>query len=206
MGISGKLEERHDFYFKKAKTENYRARSVYKLKEIQETYHLIKQGDSILELGAAPGSWTQFASTCIGPKGHVLAVDRLEIEKQGLSENITVLQSDILEISNDTLEEYLKRTNVDLVLSDMAPNTSGIKSTDHIRSIELCEKALFIAKKFLKKGGHFVCKVFQGEDLPLFIKSLERNFKKVSRFKPKSSKQESFEIFLVAKSYLAIAD
>lgn len=200
MGVSGKENDRHDYFFKKARAENYRARSVYKLQEIQEKLRIMKAGDQVVDLGAAPGSWTQYAAEIVGPAGRVVGVDRTAIVG-GLPPHVTCLQLDMLEVSPASLAELAQVTRVDVVISDMAPNTSGIRSVDHARSLELCRKALEVAERILKPGGHFVCKVFQGSDASELTAELKSRFYDVKNVKPKSSRDESVEFFLVGIRY-----
>lgn len=201
MGVSGKEHDRHDYYFKKARNEHYRARSVYKLQEIQDRIKLIRTGDTVVDLGAAPGSWTQYAAELVGEKGRVVAIDRTAIAK-GLPGHVTCLQLDLLDVSAESLQAQAKVERVDVVISDMAPNTSGIRSVDHARSIELCFKAVAVADRILKPGGAFVCKVFQGEDAVELTDALKARFQDVRNVKPKSSRDESVEFFLVGLRFL----
>jgi len=200
VGVSGKENDRHDHYFKKARSEHYRARSVYKLKEIQAQFRLLSRGDCVVDLGAAPGSWSQYAAEVVGTSGRVVAVDRTPIEA-GLPAQVTRLQLDMLEVSPEVLQTAAGVERADVVISDMAPNTSGIRSVDHARSIELCRKALQVAERLLLPKGAFVCKVFQGGDVQPLQQELRERFAQVKIFKPKSSKDESVETFLVAMGF-----
>jgi len=200
VGVSGKEHDRHDFFFKKARAEQYRARSVYKLQEIQEKHRILHPGDTVVDLGAAPGSWTQYAAEVVGARGRVVAVDRTAIAG-GLPAHVTCLQLDMLEVSPESLASLAGIERVDAVISDMAPNTSGIRSVDHARSLELCRKALEVAERILRPGGHFVCKVFQGGDAPELAAELKTRFRDVRSAKPKSSREESVEFFLVGIKY-----
>lgn len=200
MGVSGKRDDRHDHYFKKARTEHYRARSIYKLKEIQERFHLIRRGGTVVDLGAYPGSWTQYAAELVGPQGKVIAVDRTRMEG-GLPSQVTCFQRDMLELSPQQLRDEAQVTRVDVVVSDMAPNTSGVRSVDHARSLELCRKALAVAQLLLPQGGHFVCKIFQGEDVAAFLDEVKEGFEQARLFKPDSSRDESVETFVVAQRF-----
>ena len=190
------LKNYRDYYFKKAKRENYPARSVYKLKEMDKRFNIFKKGQKVLDLGASPGSWTKYAKQKIGNKGIVVAVDLNELNIS-TQPGIIFYQGDILK--RDQELEIILKTNspFDIVLSDMAPKTTGIKITDQSRSLELAEMALEIALEFLKPKGTFVVKIFNGPDVPNFINKIKKLFKSVKTFKPKSSRSESKETFLL---------
>lgn len=187
------MKKVQDYYFKKAKREGFPARSVYKLKEIQERFHIIKKGQWILDLGAFPGSWTKYAAGLVGPQGGVVAVDLKGIKNP--PENVLVLEQDAFTLTPEGLKRITPR--IDMVLSDMAPATTGRKDVDHLRSIGLAEKALDLADALLPRQGTFLCKVFQGEDLEQFRKSCLDRFRSVRLVKPKSSRKESVEIFVL---------
>lgn len=188
-----------DHYFNKAKEQGFKARSVFKLEEIDQKYRILKAKDHVLDLGAAPGSWSQYISKKIGPEGILLGIDLTPIDLK-LS-NSHFIQADILKSElNDYFIQFQMREKMDCVVSDMAPKTTGIRSTDQARSHELCEMALKVALERLKKGGHFVCKYFQGEDLNLFQTELKKHFNKVELVKPKGTRTRSFEIFFVGLS------
>jgi 23S rRNA (uridine2552-2'-O)-methyltransferase len=183
-----------DHYSRKAKKERFPARSVYKLKEIQQKYHLIKRGDTILDLGCSPGSWLLYAADMTGHKGRVVGID-LKTVSIKIPPYVEVYTGDILLMDDIFLESIGNNFNV--VLSDMAPNTSGNKFVDGARSFDLCQKALFIAQKMLVPGGSFVCKIFQGEDFRKFSDSMRACFGKYRSFKPQSSRKASREIYLI---------
>lgn len=191
-----------DHYFNKAKQENYPARSVYKLKEIEKQSRLLVPGAAVLDLGACPGSWSLYAAERVGPQGRVLAID-LKPAGTAFSGNVTYLTGDMLDPGPDILEAFAKYGPFDVVLSDMAPNTIGHKFTDQARSFELCEAALSVAVARLKPGGSFVVKIFQGPDFQAYQKGLRLYFSKVRVAKPKSSRPESKEIFFVATGFHA---
>lgn len=190
---------RKDYYFHKAKAENFAARSIFKLEEIDARYRFIKSGYKILDLGAAPGSWSQYCSKKIGPQGRLLGID-LQPIKLTLP-NAVFITADLKALN---LEELMASHGItppfDIVLSDMAPKTTGIAITDQARSLELCELALSVAKRFLKRGGNFVCKLFLSGDFEDFRKQLRENFEKVEVERPKSTRKESKEIFLICLS------
>ncbi|MCS6905861.1 MAG: RlmE family RNA methyltransferase [Bacteroidia bacterium] len=191
----------HDFYFKKAKSENYLARSVYKLKEINERFKIFRKGQRVLDLGAAPGSWSQYAAQEVGNSGYVLGIDLKPINLQ--LPNAQFVQADIFSpgLENICLKFSIP-SSFDVVISDMAPQTTGMTLTDHVRSVELCYRALQLAQGSLKKGGTFVCKMLDGEDFNEFRDSLRPNFEKVQILRPKSTRKESKELFFIALGYL----
>lgn len=193
-------KNRQDFYFNKAKAEKYRARSVYKLKEIQERFRVLSKGNIVVDLGAAPGSWSQYAAEQVGPSGRVVAIDRQPI-RGPLKENVQQIQMDVLATPPLELLAAAEIVKADIVLSDMAPRTSGVRLVDHMRSIALSQAALRVAEEILTPGGAWVCKVFQGEDLEAFFREVKARFKKVNRFKPQASRNESMEIFLVGQGF-----
>ena len=190
-----------DHYFLKAKQENYPARSVYKLKEINARFKLFKSGMKVLDLGAAPGSWTLFASEIVGQKGLVLACDLQETDTV-FSENVQFLQEDIFE-RTEGFEALLQELGpFDMVISDMAPRTTGTKFTDQTRSLELCLESVVVAEKYLKKGGNFITKIFMGPDFQDLAKAMRPIFSTVKTFKPQSSRPESKEIFVVGLGFV----
>lgn len=188
-----------DHYFKKAKQENFAARSVFKLEEIDKKYKLFRPGQTVLDLGSSPGSWSQYASRMVGEKGRVLGVD---LSPMTVSlRNAVFIQADLRDLN---LEEIFKEHGFeppfDLVLSDMAPKTTGIRMTDQARSMELCELALDVARRFLKKDGHFVCKLFHSDDFTKLRDEIKKSFHKFEAVKPESTRKISKEIFLVGIS------
>ena len=185
-----------DHYFKKAKELGFKARSVFKLEEIDQRFRLLKAGMQVLDLGAAPGSWSQYTSQKIGPTGRLLGLDLTAVNLK--LENARFVQDDILKCNiAELLKSFEMPEKLDSVLSDMAPNTTGIRSVDQARSFELCEMALTVARNHLKPGGSFVCKFFQSNELPKFQIELRKSFRKIEISKPKSTRTRSFEIFLI---------
>jgi len=182
----------NDALSQKAQKEGYRARSVYKLIELDEKQKLLKQGMHVLDLGAAPGSWLQYISAKIGSKGNAIGIDLQEIESIG--ENIDLIQADITD--EKAMEPILEET-FDLVLSDIAPATSGVKDVDQWRSIELAEIVFYIGKKTLKKNGKCVCKVFRGADFDEFVQTLKKDWKTVKTMTVKASRDRSREIYVL---------
>ncbi|MFH1914310.1 MAG: RlmE family RNA methyltransferase [Pseudomonadota bacterium] len=195
------MKQYQDKYFRRAKKENYAARSVYKLKEMDKRFGLFKKGQTVLDLGAAPGSWSQYASERVGPQGRVLAVD-IQPTKHTFSDTITFLQADVFSESPELLAAMEPLAPFDLVISDMAPKTTGIKFADQANSLELCERAFEVAAKRLKRGGHFAVKIFDGAETKTFVDSLRPHFEKVKHFKPYSSRSESKELFIVALGFV----
>lgn len=185
-----------DHYFRKAKQENFAARSVFKLEEIDKKYKIFKNSKLVLDLGASPGSWSQYAAKIVGDRGRVLGVD-LSPVTVSLS-NAVFIQADLRDLN---LEEIFKEHGFeppfDLVMSDMAPKTTGIRLTDQARSMELCELALDIARRFLKKDGNFVCKLFHSDDFSKLRNEMKKEFQRVEAVKPDSTRKISKEIFLV---------
>ncbi|MDR3478561.1 MAG: 23S rRNA (uridine(2552)-2'-O)-methyltransferase RlmE [Gammaproteobacteria bacterium] len=186
-----------DPYVKQAQLLGYRSRAVFKLKEIQERDKIFRPGMTVVDLGAAPGGWSQVVTKLIGRKGRVIALDILPMEP---IEGVEFILGDFNEEA--LLEQLLASLNgarVDWVLSDMAPNLSGIDSVDQPRSIALAELALDFANRVLGEGGGFLVKVFQGDGFDPFLVSLRQNFKKVIIRKPKASRDRSREVYILAR-------
>jgi len=184
-----------DAFFKKAKKEGYFARSIYKLQEIDKKYHIFKKQDKVLDLGSSPGSWLQYIAKIVGKKGIVLGIDINPIKWNNPPPYVHFWQRDVF---NWNFEEAKKFGLFDAVVSDMAPSTTGIKDVDAYRSFKLAMRALEIAINLLKPGGHFVSKIFEGKEMKDFLIECKRHFSFVKIYKPKSSRQESREIFLVS--------
>jgi len=192
-------EKKKEHFYKKAKKEGYRARSAYKLRQIQNRFNLIHSGDVVVDLGAAPGGWSQVALELVGSDGLVVGVDLSFIKP---IDHIIFLKGDMTddETIND-VEEAMSFQPVDVVLSDMSPDISGNYSMDHARSIHLCSQALKTAKQLLKPQGSFVCKVFMGDMLEEFVDEVKDSFSSVKQFSPKASRKSSSEQYIVAKSF-----
>lgn len=186
-----------DHYAKKAKDQGYAARSVFKLEEVAEKERLFRPGQFVLDLGAAPGSWMQYAATQVGPAGRVVGLDLTPLGRQ-LRPNERFLKANALAVHPDQL--LPGGQGFDLVLSDMMPNTSGNKDSDHYRSVELARRALALADALLKPGGHFLVKVFQGPDFEAYRAELRDRFQSVKIKKPKSSRPNSREVYLLGLS------
>ena len=194
--------ERHfnDEYVKRAQQEGYRSRAVYKLLEIQEKDRLLQPGQRVADLGAAPGGWSQVAVRLVGDKGRVLALDVLPMDPVP---GVTFIQGDFREVEPlAQLREALGSEALDLVLSDMAPNMSGT-AADQPRLIYLCELALDFALQHLRPGGTLAVKTFPGKGFDAHLKTLRRHFRQVMSRKPKSSRSESRELYLVARDLIA---
>ena len=190
-------EKKREHFYKEAKKVGYRARSAFKLKQIQKKFKIIQKGDTVLDLGAAPGGWSQVAKELVGKHGTVIGVDLSPIESL---DGITFLQGDLTEDSTiQEIREKIGDNKVDVMLSDMSPNISGNYSVDHARSIFLCEQALVASGFLLKKGGSFVCKVFDGEDLQGFVEKTNKLFKIVRQFSPVASRKSSSEVYIIAR-------
>ncbi len=191
-----------DHYFLKAKQENYPARSVYKLQELDAKFKLFKPGMKVLDLGATPGSWSLWAAQHVGASGLVLACD-LQDTQTVFPPNVRFAREDIFAPSSEFERALAETGPFDLVMSDMAPSTTGTKFTDQARSFDLCVEALNVARRCLKPGGAFIAKIFMGPDVPQFAAELRKNFSTSKSFKPKSSRAESREIFYVGTGYSA---
>jgi len=183
-----------DHYTRKARKEKFSARSVYKLQEIQEKYRLLKKGDAVLDLGCAPGSWLQYTAKLVSDTGRVVGID-LKTISLNLPAHVTVYTGDIFSIQSVMEQELAAQFNV--VLSDMAPDTTGNKKVDAARSLGLCEAALYIAKQHLKPGGSFACKIFQGGDFKQFSDAVRNAFNSHKIYKPKSCRKASKEIYII---------
>lgn len=182
----------------RAKEEGYPARSVYKLKEIQEKFKLIRPGQRIIDLGCHPGSWLRFCAQTVGPKGLVLGID-VKNPTIPLPPNSSFLKADLLDVPDGQIKEWA--VEVDLVVSDLSPKTCGIKWLDHQHSLDLNHRALNIGCLILKKGGHTVLKFFEGEGTRDFMKKMQEHFEQVQIHKPKSSRRESSEIYLIGRGF-----
>lgn len=194
--------DRHvtDPYVQRARERGYRSRAAFKLLELDERDHFLRPGQCVVDLGAAPGGWSQVAREAVGPAGRVFALDLLPIEPIG---GVDLLQVDFR--SDEALAALSGRlggARVDVVISDMAPNVTGVDVVDQARSINLAELALAFAQQQLIKGGVFVVKVFQGEGHDAFVKEVRQHFGRVAVRKPKASRPESRETYLVARDFV----
>jgi 23S rRNA (uridine2552-2'-O)-methyltransferase len=192
-------EHFNDPYVKKAQKDGYRSRASYKLLEIQEKYRLIRPGMSVIDLGAAPGGWSQVTSRLIGGQGRLIASDILEMDS---IPDVTFIQGDFTQ--DEVLAQILEavgNSHVDLVISDMAPNMSGTPAVDMPKAMFLCELALDLATRVLKPGGDFLIKIFQGEGFDVYLKDARKKFDKVQMLKPDSSRDRSREQYMLGRGY-----
>jgi len=186
-------KQRRDTYVKQSKVDGYRARSAYKLIEIDEKYKIFKGGVSVIDIGAAPGSWSQYVSKVV-KSGRLISIDLKEMEPIG---NTVQIQGDFTE--KKTQEEIKKhiKTKINVVMSDMAVNTTGIKNIDSIQTGELCKEAMFFAKDYLAENGYFISKIFMGGTFNEIVAEGKKYFREVKVFKPKSSRKDSKESFII---------
>ena len=186
-------KQRRDTYVKQSKVDGYRARSAYKLIEIDEKYKIFKGGVSVIDIGAAPGSWSQYVSKVV-KSGRLISIDLKEMEPIG---NTVQIQGDFTE--EKTQEEIKKhiKTKINVVMSDMAVNTTGIKNIDSIQTGELCKEAMFFAKDYLADNGYFISKIFMGGTFNEIVAEGKKYFREVKVFKPKSSRKDSKESFII---------
>jgi len=198
MGRDWRRQQQRDYFFRKAKEEGYRSRAAYKLLQINQRHKLIHRGDIVLDLGAAPGGWSQVAAKLVGPQGTVVAVDKAAMEPLP---GVTFVQGDLTAPDLAERIRTLVGGMVDVVLSDAAPPISGVRVRDHALSIALAQAALRVAQALLKPGGHLVVKAFEGEDLPAFLAEVRRHFRSVKPYSPPASRRESAEVYVVAKGF-----
>ncbi len=191
---------RKDTFFKKAKQEGYRARSVYKLQEIQDKFHIVKKGDRVLDLGCAPGSFLQMLSSLVGEEGFVLGIDILPLPKLQ-AKNVTTMTADVRRLDTDNLLKDYGIPAFDVVTCDIAPNLSGIREVDDKNVVELYEAVARIATGVLKPGGRLVLKSFFTEAYGEIMTDLRRRFTKVHVFKPLASRSVSSETYFVCMSF-----
>ena len=188
-------KQRRDIYVRKSQVDGYRARSVYKLIEIEKKFKILKNGISVIDLGASPGSWSQYVAKTI-KNGRLVSIDLKDMEK---IEKTTQIKGDFMETETQEKIKTFFKSKVDVVLSDMAVNTTGIKDIDAIYTGELCKEAMIFSKKVLVKKGRFVAKIFLGSSFNEIVALAKKNFNEVKVFKPKSSRKESKESFIICK-------
>ncbi|MFG1482258.1 RlmE family RNA methyltransferase [Halobacteriovorax sp. HFRX-2_2] len=192
-----------DYYYNKAKKENFLARSIYKLEEIDKKYKVIEKGNNVLDLGYFPGSWMQYTSKKIGPEGFAVGIDIKPVNKKLLGvKNVRLFEKSIFDVT--TVEELDFDRKFDVVISDMAPNTTGVRSVDQLRSLNLIEQVFAHLDVFLRKDGNFVIKVFDGHEAQVFLKSQRSIFKEFHFLKPKSTRSVSKEFFVIGKGYKGV--
>jgi len=191
-------EKKREHFYKEAKRLGYRARSAFKLKQIQKRFGVFSKEDIVIDLGATPGGWSQVAKEYVDKQGIVIGADILPIKPL---DDVQFIQGDIAD--NETVEkikQILNDTKADVVLSDMSPDISGNYSVDQARSLWLCERALEVAEQVLHPNGTFVCKIFEGADTKEFIEKVKQCFSSVRTFTPDASRKSSSEIYIIAKS------
>ena len=192
----------NDPYVARARREGFRSRAAYKLAEIDDKFHLLKAGARVVDLGAAPGGWSEIAAKRVGPSGRVIALDILDMKPVA---GVEFLQLDFLDASApDRLKEMLgggAQGKVDVVLSDMAANATGHRQTDHLRIMALAEAAALFAREVLAPGGSFLCKVLQGGTESAMLADLKRDFASVKHVKPPASRSDSAELYLLARGF-----
>ena len=189
-GGGGGNRRTQDTYGRRAKADGFPARSVYKLEEIDQKVRLFRRGQRVLDLGAAPGSWTMYAATRVGLEGRVFGID-IQPHRAALPPNARIEVLDVHKLQLDTLGAF------DVVISDMAPNTSGVRDTDMYRSYELFMTALDVADRVLVPGGHFTGKIFQGKEFPDAQRAVRERYAEAKVVRPKATRDESYEVFLV---------
>lgn len=193
-------ERRKDYYYKKAKEEQYRSRAAYKLLQVIEKHGFIKTGDIVVDLGAAPGGWLQAARKTVGESGLVLGIDIKPVEPLPY-ENVEAIVGDITENQTAAKIKAVLPRKADAVISDVAPNVSGVWELDHAKQVELAVASLRIAAETLKQGGNFLVKVFQGDMLDAFLRTVHQNFGTVKIIKPKASRTKSAEIYILGMRF-----
>ena len=189
-------KQRRDTYVRQSKVDGYRARSAYKLKEIDEKFKIFKGGMSVVDIGAAPGSWSQYVAKVV-KSGKIISIDLKEMEN---IENTLQIQGDFTLVdTQEQIKEYLKK-KPDVVMSDMAVNTTGIKNIDSIQTGELCKEAMVFSKDVISEKGFFISKIFMGSTFNEIVALGKKLFKEVKVFKPKSSRKDSKESFIICKN------
>jgi 23S rRNA (uridine2552-2'-O)-methyltransferase len=191
-------EKKKEHFYKEAKRVGYRARSAFKLKQIQNKFKILRKNDIVIDLGAAPGGWSQVAKEIVGENGMVIGIDISPIKP---IHGITFIKGDMTnKTSINELINIIREKKANVLLSDMSPDISGTYTIDHARSIFLSEQALITADLLLKNGGNFICKVFSGEDLQDFVKKVKERFFSVKLFNPVASRKSSSEVYIIAKN------
>ena len=189
-------KQRRDTYVRQSKVDGYRARSAYKLKEIDEKFKIFKGGMLVVDIGAAPGSWSQYVAKVV-KSGKIISIDLKEMEN---IENTLQIQGDFTLVdTQDRIKEYLKK-KPDVVMSDMAVNTTGIKNIDSIQTGELCKEAMVFSKDVISEKGFFISKIFMGSTFNEIVEKEKKIFKEVKVFKPKSSRKDSKESFIICRN------
>jgi 23S rRNA (uridine2552-2'-O)-methyltransferase len=187
-----------DPYVARARREGYRSRAAYKLAEIDDRFHLLKPGARVIDLGAAPGGWSEVAAKRVGTGGRVIALDILDLKPIA---GVDFIKLDFLDASAPERLKAMLGGKADVVLSDMAANTTGHRQTDHLRIIALAEAAAYFAREVLAPGGSFLCKVLQGGTEAVLLAELKRDFSAVKHIKPPASRADSAELYLLARGF-----
>ena len=195
------MKEVQDHFFRLAKEEGYRARSAYKLTEIDDRFRILRPGASVLDLGACPGSWMQVAARRVGDRGVVVGIDLKPIDRRGLGPNVHPVQGDVHALVREDLPAAMQGRLFDAVISDMGPDTSGVPMADSARSVQLCHAMLDRLPFLLRTGGHAVMKVYEGAEYPAMLRRAQGMFDEARGFKPKASRAESVEMFVVCRGY-----
>ena len=188
-------KQRRDIYVRQSKVDGYRARSVYKLTELDEKFKIFKGGISVIDIGAAPGSWSQYASKVI-KNGKLISIDLKPMDK---IEHTIQIKGDFTELSTQNQIKEILTKKIDVIMSDMAVNTTGIKNIDAIQTGELCKEAMIFSKKVISSKGYFISKIFMGSTFNEIVALGKKIFKEVKVFKPLSSRKESKESFIICK-------
>jgi len=199
MGKAWVKARRHDRFYRAAKRQSYRSRAAIKLSQIGRRYSLFREGDVVVDLGAAPGGWSQVAGECVGPKGRVIAVDQVTLSPL---KGVEVVRGDFTHSEVQARVFELLRHPADVVISDLSPKLTGHRSVDVARSFELAEAGLSFAVRALRPGGHFLVKVFQGDGYREFLRRVSEHFEHVKGVKPSSSTPSSPEIYVLAQGRL----
>ncbi len=197
MGSLRDRRRRHDAYFRKAREAGFAARSVFKLEDLDRRFRLLHAGDRVLDLGCRPGSWLEYALKVVGPHGRAVGLDRAPLDRPVAGARVLV--GDVYTVTDAEL--LGDQHAFDVVLSDMAPDTTGIRATDQARSLELVSEALRRAERLLAPGGAFVAKIFQGPDVAALRKQMGTRFAEVDLVKPEASRAASTELYLVARGF-----
>lgn len=191
---------RKDHFHRKAKQDGFRSRAAYKLEELNRRFRLFRQGGRVLDLGAAPGGWLQVAAQAVGKRGRVVGIDRLSINPLPYAQ-LHILQGDLLDEEVQTQALELLGGRADCVLSDMAPNISGVRLTDCARSFELASLALHLAQACLKPRGAFVVKLFPGDEFEEFLAMMKQSFRKVRTTRPEATRKSSSEVYVIGTEF-----
>jgi len=191
-------EKKKEHFYKEAKRVGYRARSAFKLQQIQNRFHVIPRNGIVVDLGAAPGGWSQVAKEIVGDHGTVIGIDLSSIQPL---EGVIFLQGDLTKSETiEAIKESMNGKQADTVLSDMSPDISGCYSVDQARSAWLCDCALAAAGQILRPGGNFICKIFEGQDTKAFLDTVKQKFTSVKTYSPEASRKSSSEVYIIAKS------